>query len=69
MENNLEDLRNELAKKEEEFNLLCGELDELKRAGINPNDKKLLILKEKFLNNQKDIVDINERIKNLQNKN
>lgn len=65
----LESLYRGLTTAEEEFDRLCTELDELKKSKIDPNDKKLLILKEKFVNNQNKIREINETLKKMQDKN
>ena len=56
-----------LELKAREFNELCKLLDEVKEKNINPNDESLLDLKEKFLNNQKEINEIKSLIEKLNN--
>ena len=46
----------ELEIKAKEYKDLCQQLEDLKSEGISPNDPKLLILKTKFENNQKENV-------------
>ena len=58
----------ELEIKAKEYKDLCQQLEDLKSEGISPNDPKLLILKTKFENNQKEISDINRQLRELNNK-
>lgn len=55
----------ELDLKAREFKKLCNELESLKKQNINPNDKKLLELKQAFQKNHDEIVQINSQIKKL----
>lgn len=55
----------ELDLKAREFKKLCNELERLKKQNINPNDKKLLELKQAFQKNHDEIVQINSQIKKL----
>ena len=45
------------------YKKLCDELDELVKKQIDPNDERLLVLKELFKENYDDIVKINKQIK------
>lgn len=55
----------ELDLKTREYKKLCDKLEKLKRDNINPNDEKLLELKELFQKNHDEIVEINRKIKEL----
>ncbi len=55
----------ELELKAKEYKKLCNKLDQLKRSDINPNDEKLLKLKQLFQKNHDEIVEINRQIKEL----
>lgn len=55
----------ELDLKARDFNLLCNKLDKLKEKGIDPNDERLLEVKELFQKNHDDIVKINEELREL----
>ena len=48
-----------------EFNILCEELEKLKEKNIDPNDKRLIEVKELFQKNYNDIVEINKKLKEL----
>ena len=55
----------ELDLKAREYKKLCDELDKLKENKIEPNDERLLKLKELFQKNHEDIVKINVEIRKL----
>lgn len=55
----------ELDLKTREYKKLCGKLEKLKQSDINPNDEKLLELKQLFQKNYDEIVEINRQIKEI----
>lgn len=55
----------ELDLKTREYKKLCDKLDKLKENKIDPNDERLLVVKELFQKNHDDIVKINTQIKEL----
>lgn len=55
----------ELDLKAREYKKLCDELDKLKDNKIDPNDERLLAVKELFQKNHDDIVEINRQIKEI----
>lgn len=55
----------ELDLKTREYKKLCDKLEKLKQGNINPNDEKLLELKQLFQENHDEIVEINSQIKEL----
>ena len=55
----------ELDLKAREYKKLCDKLEQLKQSDINPNDEKLLELKQLFQKNYDEIVEINRQIKEL----
>ena len=55
----------ELDLKVREYNMLCENLEMLKAKKMDPNDTKLLPLKEKFEKNYHEIVEINKQIREL----
>ena len=55
----------ELDLKTREYKKLCDKLEQLKQSDINPNDEKLLELKQLFQENHDEIVEINKKIKEL----
>lgn len=55
----------ELDLKTREYKKLCDKLDKLKENKIEPNDERLLAVKELFQKNHDDIVKINKQIKEL----
>lgn len=55
----------ELDLKTREYKKLCDKLQQLKQSNINPNDEKLLELKQLFQKNHDEIVGINKQIKEL----
>ena len=55
----------ELDLKNREYKKLCDKLDELKEKRIDPNDERLLVVKELFQKNHDDIVEINRQIKEV----
>lgn len=55
----------ELDLKTREYKKLCDKLDELKEKGIDPNDERLLVVKDLFQKNHDDIVEINRQIKEV----
>lgn len=52
--------------KAKEYKRLCEELEELKRAGVDPNSPELEHLLEEFMQNNKEIAEINEQLRKLQ---
>ena len=55
----------ELDLKAREYKKLCDKLDELKEKRIDPNDERLLVVKDLFQKNHDDIVEINRQIKEV----
>jgi hypothetical protein len=55
----------ELDLKTREYKKLCDKLEQLKQSDINPNDEKLLELKQLFQKNHDEIVEINRQINEL----
>ena len=55
----------ELDLKTREYKKLCDKLDKLKENKIDPNDERLLVVKELFQKNNDDIVKINTQIKEI----
>lgn len=55
----------ELDLKAREYKMLCKQLEKLKKRNINPNDKKLLIVKEMFEKNYEEVSEINKKINEL----
>lgn len=55
----------ELDLKAREYKKICDKLDELKEKKIDPNDERLLAIKELFQKNHDDIVKINKQIKEI----
>lgn len=55
----------ELDLKTREYKKLCDKLEQLKQSDINPNDEKLLELRQLFQENHDEIVEINRKIKEL----
>lgn len=55
----------ELDLKAREYNKLCEKLEQLKEKNINPNDERLLGVRELFQKNYDEIVEINRQIKEL----
>lgn len=55
----------ELDLKAREYKKLCDKLDKLKENKIDPNDERLLVVKELFQRNHDDIVKINAQIREL----
>lgn len=55
----------ELDLKTREYKKLCDKLEKLKQGNINPNDDKLLELRQLFQKNHDEIVEINRQIKEL----
>ena len=55
----------ELDLKTREYKKLCDKLDEIKEKKIDPNDERLLAVKDLFQKNHDDIVEINRQIKEI----
>ena len=55
----------ELELRTQEYKKLCEELDKLKDNKIDPNDEKLLAIKELFQRNNEEISRINNEMKEL----
>lgn len=51
--------------KAKEFNMLCEKLEDAKKRITDPNDERLLWLKDLFIKNQNEIVEINRQIEEL----
>ncbi len=51
--------------KSREYDNLCEEFEKVKEENINPNDKGLLNLKDKFIRNKEEIVELNKRLIDL----
>lgn len=58
----------ELDLKAREYKKLCAKLEELEQRNINPNDEKLLELKQLFQKNHDEIAQINKQIKEIKEK-
>ena len=58
----------ELDLKTREYKKLCDKLDELKEKKIDPNDKRLIEVKDLFQKNHDDIVEINKKIREIKEK-
>lgn len=56
----------ELELKTMEYKKLCERLEKYKQQGIEPNAQELVDLREEFLNNNKEITEINKKLKELQ---
>lgn len=52
-----------------EYKKLCKKLEDLKQQGIDSNAKELVALREEFLQNNKEIAEINRQLKELQDDN
>ena len=61
----LVELTMELDLKAKEYNMLCMELDELKKKNIDENDEQYILLREKFAKNLEEIQNINQKLKDL----
>lgn len=55
----------ELDLKTREYKKLCDKLEQLKEKNINPNDEKLIELKQLFQKNHDEIVEINRQMEEL----
>ena len=55
----------ELDLKTREYRMLCDKLEELKKYNIDPNDERLLKVRDLFQKNHDEIVEINNKIKEL----
>ena len=56
----------QLDLKTREYKKLCEKLEALKQDNIDPNAKELLLLREEFLKNKNEIMEINAQLKTLQ---
>lgn len=56
-----------LELKTKEYHKLCDEFEFIKTQITDPNDECLIPLKERFLQNQKEIIEIVEELKKLNN--
>lgn len=56
----------ELDLKTKEYKMLCEKLEKLKENKIDENDTILIQLKEEFLQNYEEIVNINKQMKELE---
>ena len=57
----------ELDLKTREYKLLCEKLEQVKKKKIDPNDERLLWLKELFIINHEEIAEINKKLEQLKN--
>lgn len=57
----------QLDLKTKEYKRLCDKLDKLKASNIDENDERLIVLKDLFELNNKQIVEINSQLKELEN--
>ena len=57
----------ELDLKTREYKLLCEKLEQVKKKNIDPNDERLLWLKELFIINHEEIAEINKKLEQLKN--
>ena len=57
----------ELELKTKEYKNLCDKLDKLKASNIDENDERLLVLKDLFDLNNKQIVEIKRQLEELKN--
>ena len=55
----------ELELRAKEYNILSEKLELIKRKNINPNDKRLEWIKEKFIKNYSQIIQINYELKRI----
>lgn len=55
----------ELELKTKEYKKLCNTLEKLKKNNVNPNDEKLLELRELFQKNHDEIAEINKQLNEL----
>ncbi len=61
----LVELTMELDLKTREYRKICDKLEKLKKYNINPNDERLLHVRDLFQKNHDEIVEINNKIKEL----
>lgn len=59
------ELTMELELRAKEYNILSEKLELIKRKNINPNDKRLEWIKEKFIKNYSQIIQINYELKRI----
>lgn len=57
----------QLDLKTKEYKRLCDKLDKLKASNIDENDERLIVLKDLFELNNKQIVQINRKLNELNN--
>ena len=55
----------ELDLKTREYKKLCEKLNEIKEKGIDPNDKRLIKVKDLFQKNHNEILEINRQIREI----
>ena len=56
----------ELDLKTREYKMLCDKLEKVKEMNVDPNDERLLWLKNMFEKNNKEISDIVSQLKSLE---
>lgn len=56
----------QLELKTKEYKILCDKLEQFKEQGIDPNSKELIVLRQDFIKNNKEITEIKNRLKRLQ---
>ncbi len=55
----------ELDLRAREYKMLCDKLDKLKEENIDPNDERLIALKEMFITNSEEIREINDKLRKI----
>lgn len=56
----------QLELKTKEYKILCERLEKFKAQGVDPNSKDLIDLRQEFIKNNQEIVEINNQLKELQ---
>lgn len=56
----------QLELKTKEYKILCDKLEQFKEQGIDPNSEELIVLRQDFIKNNKEITEIKNRLKRLQ---
>ena len=55
----------QLELKTKEYHMLCDEFEIIKKQITDPNDERLIPLRDRFLKNQQEIIEIKEQLKKL----
>lgn len=56
----------QLELKTKEYKILCDKLEQFKEQGIDPNSEELIVLRQDFIKNNKEITEIKNKLKRLQ---